>query len=141
MTPNQEEALYDFLENASGPFTLKNVTEYVGTRDSEWIEYLPVEIAALFASTLVAFRLDKRRWISRRGFFENVPFVISPTRLELLNGILIPGHAYSMEDFLFLVTENVESDVDYGIESRFWFAGKDIPDSKGLLLALTCFSC
>jgi hypothetical protein len=36
--------------------------------------------------------LDGRQWVSRRGCFENVPFVISPTKLELLNGILIPGH-------------------------------------------------
>jgi len=92
MTPKQEEALYNFLENTTSPFTLKNVTDYVRMQDSEWAENLPMEITALFTSSDVAFRLDNRRWISRRGFFEEVPFVISPTRLELLNGMLIPGH-------------------------------------------------
>jgi len=299
MTPNQEEALYNFLENTTTPFTLRNITDYVRAQDPEWAENLPVEIAAFFVSTVVAFPVDKRRWISRRGFFEGIPFVISPSKLELLNGILIPGHrclpfanpakmpheyeffweggqvswtttegppeefypyynifgreyapqivardnpeneaafmdsepyedppevsihtldmrnifreaafvpgdrfvvktrdwkeghfdlekvgrgewpksgldawanaaengfqgsfskagpgasteeqiayaywhggdqmrklpAYSLEDFLFQVTENIES-TDYGIETRFWFAGKDIPDSKGLI--------
>ena len=92
MTPNQEEAFYNFLENTTTPFALKDITEYVRLQDSEWAENLPVEIAAFFASTAVAFPMDKRRWISRRGFFEKIPFVISPTKLELLNGILIPGH-------------------------------------------------
>ena len=298
MTPNQEEALYNFLENTTDPFTLKAITDYVREQDSEWAENLPMEIAAFFASSDMAFRLDNRRWISRRGFFESVPFVISPTKLELLNGILIPGHrcipfanpammpneyeffwkgaqvpwtttegppaefypyyrlfgeyasqivardnpenenafgfdpyddpfevsihtldmrnifreaafvpgdrfvvrtrdwkaghfdlekvrkgewakqdledwagaaekgfancftrvgpgssteeqiafaywyggnrmrdlpAYSMEEFLFEITESIDDDVEYGIESRFWFAGKDIPDSDGLV--------
>jgi len=92
MTPNQEEALYNFLENTTAPFTLKIVTDYVRTQDSEWAENLPLEIAAFFASSVAAFPMDKRRWISRRGFFEKIPFVISPSKLELLNGILIPGH-------------------------------------------------
>jgi len=92
MTPNQEEALYNFLENTTDPFTLKAVTDYVRSQDSEWAENLPIEIAAFFASGDMAFRLDGRRWVSRRGFFESAPFSISPTKLELLNGILIPGH-------------------------------------------------
>ncbi|MCL2192126.1 MAG: plasmid pRiA4b ORF-3 family protein [Treponema sp.] len=92
MTLNQEEALYNFLEDTTHPFTLKTITDHLRAQDTEWIENLPVEIAAFFASTTAAFRLDKRRWISRRGVFESVPFVISPTKLELLNGILIPGH-------------------------------------------------
>jgi len=298
MTLNQEEALYSFLEDTTTPFTLKEITEYVRARDSEWAENLPMEIPAFLASGDMAFRLDNRRWISRRGFFEGTPFVISPTKLELLNGILIPGHrcipfanptkmpheyeffwegaqiswtttegppkefypyynffgeyapqivardnpenenafdfdpyedppeisihtldmrnifreaafvpgdrfvvktkdwkaghfdlkkiskgewseqdldewtnaaekgfadcfsrvgpassteeqiafaywyggsrmrelpAYSLEEFIFEITENIENRVEYGIESRFWFAGKDIPDSKGLV--------
>jgi hypothetical protein len=51
-----------------------------------------MEIASLIDSRNVAFRLDSRHWISRRGCFEPASFVINPTRLELLNGILIPGH-------------------------------------------------
>ena len=92
MTPKQEEALYNFLEDTTTPFTLKSVTDYVRTQDPNWAEYLPAEISAFFESSVAAFRLDKRRWVSRRGFFESIPFVISPSKLELLNGILIPGH-------------------------------------------------
>jgi hypothetical protein len=92
MTPNQEDALYNFLENVTEPFTLKDVTEFVRTLDSTQSESLSVEIAALLDCRNVAFRIDKQQWVSRRGCFENVPFVISPTKLELLNGILIPGH-------------------------------------------------
>jgi hypothetical protein len=92
MTPNQEDALYNFLENVTEPFTLEDVTEFVRTLDSSRTDGLSMEITALLDSRNVAFRLDKRQWVSRRGCFENVPFVISPTKLELLNGILIPGH-------------------------------------------------
>jgi hypothetical protein len=39
--------------------------------------------------------------------------------------------AYALEEFLYEKTEQIEY-TNYGIETRFWFAGKDIPDSKGL---------
>jgi hypothetical protein len=39
--------------------------------------------------------------------------------------------AYSLEDFLFEKTDRIEV-VPYGIESRYWFAGKEISDSHGL---------
>ena len=39
--------------------------------------------------------------------------------------------AYSLEEFLFEKTNCVDI-VPYGIETRFWFAGKDIPDSNKL---------
>jgi hypothetical protein len=93
MTPTQEEALYNFLENVTEPFTLENVTEFVRiVEDQRHSDNLPMEVAAIIGSHNVAFRLDNRQWISRRGFFEDIPFVISPTKLELLNGIFIPGH-------------------------------------------------
>jgi len=92
MTPNQEDALYNFLENVTEPFTLEDVTEFVRMMDPTLVENLPVEITAVIDSQNAAFRLDNRQWVSRRGCFESVPFVISPTKLELLNGILIPGH-------------------------------------------------
>ncbi|MDR1230287.1 MAG: plasmid pRiA4b ORF-3 family protein [Spirochaetaceae bacterium] len=39
--------------------------------------------------------------------------------------------AYSLEDFLFKKTEKIDT-VPFGIESRFWRTGKDIPDFDGL---------
>jgi hypothetical protein len=92
MTANQEDALYDFLENVTEPFTLEDVTAFVRMIEPKRNGRLGMEIAAFIDSRNVAFRLDNNSWVSRRGCFEPVPFVISPTRLELLNGILIPGH-------------------------------------------------
>ena len=92
MTLKQEDALYNFLENVTEPFTLEDVAEFVRMMDPVRIEAIPSEIAAFINAYNVAFRLDSRQWVSRRGCFEKVPFVISPTKLELLNGILIPGH-------------------------------------------------
>ena len=91
MTPNQEDALFNFLENVTEPFTLEDVAEFVRMLEPG-TESLTAEITAFIDSHNVAFRLDGRQWVSRRGCFEKVPFVISPTKLELLNGILIPGH-------------------------------------------------
>ncbi len=92
MTPNQEDALFNFLENVTEPFTLADITEFVLMLDPTRAENVPAEVAALIEFHNVAFRLDSRQWVSRRGCFEEVPFVINPTKLELLNGILIPGH-------------------------------------------------
>jgi hypothetical protein len=66
MTPNQEDRLYDFLENVTEPFTLEDVTAFVRTMDSVQMtdsgrtENLPAEIAAHIDSRNVAFRLENR---------------------------------------------------------------------------------
>jgi hypothetical protein len=39
--------------------------------------------------------------------------------------------AYSLEEFLFEKTEYIDT-VQYGIETRFWMTGKEIPDSKNI---------
>jgi hypothetical protein len=92
MTANQEDALFDFLENVTEPFTLEDVSAFIRMIEAKKNNRLEMEISALLDSRNIAFRLNTRQWVSRRGCFEPVPFVISPTRLELLNGILIPGH-------------------------------------------------
>jgi hypothetical protein len=92
MTPKQEDALYDFLDNVTEPFTLEQIAAYVQMHESKRNNRLSMEIAALINTRNLAFKLDSRQWLSRRGCFEPVVFVIKPSRLELLNGILIPGH-------------------------------------------------
>jgi hypothetical protein len=92
MTPSQEDALYEFLENVTEPFTLEDVVAFIRMIDPKRVGRLAAEVAALIDSRNIAFSLGTKRWVSRRGCFEPVRFVISPTRLELLNGILIPGH-------------------------------------------------
>jgi len=97
MELDQEEALYEFLENTVEPFTLDDITQYVqdpsqphGSQKRD--KRLAMEISAYLDMRKIAFKKDNRHWISRRGCFEPAVFVITPTRLELLNGILIPGH-------------------------------------------------
>jgi hypothetical protein len=92
MTISQEEALLDFLENVTEPFDLEDVVTYIRMIDPKRINRLAAEAEALINFRNIAFQIGNRRWISRRGCFEPVRFVITPTRLELLNGILIPGH-------------------------------------------------
>ncbi|MDR2363475.1 MAG: plasmid pRiA4b ORF-3 family protein [Spirochaetaceae bacterium] len=92
MTVNQESALKEFLDNITEPFSLNDVVAFVRMIDPKRSGRLSMEIAAFIESRNIAFRLGSNRWVSRRGCFEPIRFVISPTRLELLNGILIPGH-------------------------------------------------
>lgn len=92
MELDQEEALYEFLENTIEPFTLDEITGYVQVSGQRRNKRLSMEIASYLEVRKIAFRIDNKRWISRRGCFEPLEFVITPTRLELLNGILIPGH-------------------------------------------------
>jgi hypothetical protein len=92
MTENQEEALYDFLENAVEPFELDDAVFFIRTIEPKGINRLQAEVEAFINFRRLAFSMGKGRWVSRRGCFEALSFVISPTRLELVNGILIPGH-------------------------------------------------
>jgi hypothetical protein len=92
MTFAQEDALYDFLENAAGSFSLDEVTSYVRMAEPKRHGRLGAEIASFIDTRRVAFPLGGKRWISRRGCFEGLRFIITPTRTELLNAILIPGH-------------------------------------------------
>jgi hypothetical protein len=92
MTPMQEDALYDFLENVTEPFSLDDVTAFVYMLEPKRNSRLAMEIASLIDSRNIAFRLSGQQWVSRRGCFEPVRFVINPSRLELVNGILVPGH-------------------------------------------------
>jgi len=92
MDLEQEEALYEFLENASEPFTLDDITVYVQASGQKPSKQLAKEIGAYLDIRKIAFRKDNKYWVSRKACFEPAVFVITPSRLELLNGILIPGH-------------------------------------------------
>ena len=92
MTINQEDALYDFLENVTEPFTLDDICAFIRLVDPKKGSRLNTETASFIETRHMAFPLEGKRWISRRGVFQGVRFVINPTRLEIANGILIPGH-------------------------------------------------
>ena len=92
MTAIQEEALYDYLDNATEEFDLNDLASYIRKLDSGKLSRLAAEAEAFINVRNLAFQSGPKSWISRRAFFEPLSFVISPTRLELTNGILIPGH-------------------------------------------------
>jgi len=92
MDLEQEEALYEFLENTVEPFTLDDITAYLQSSGQKRSKRLALDVASYIDTRKIAFKQDNRHWVSRRGCFESAAFVITPTRLELLNGILIPGH-------------------------------------------------
>jgi hypothetical protein len=120
MTPNQEEALYSFLENVTEPFTLESITAFIRLQNEHRrTGNLATEIAAVINSHNMAFRLDNKLWVSRRGYFEDVPFVITVTKLELLNGILIPGHR----------CVPFASSAKLPHEYKFFWQGKEIPST------------
>jgi len=92
MDLEQEEALYEFLENATEPFSLEDITVYVQASGQKPNKKLAMEINAYLDARKIAFKQDNQYWVSRRTCFESSVFVITPSRLELLNGIFIPGH-------------------------------------------------
>lgn len=92
MELDQEEALYEFLENSTEPFSLDDILDYVQDSGQKRDKKLVFEINAYLEARKIAFKQDNQFWVSRRGCFEKAIFTITPTRLELLNGILIPGH-------------------------------------------------
>ena len=92
MNEIQEEALYDFLDTVTGVFELADVVAHIKQIGSKGTNRLPEETEAFINMRRLAFPEGDRRWVSRRACFEPLSFVISPTRLELVNGILVPGH-------------------------------------------------
>jgi hypothetical protein len=92
LTITQEDALYGFLEDAQGPFTLKEATQAVRSVEKTNTARLSAEIARIFITRRLAFGTEKSGFLSRRGLFETAQFVIQPSNAELMNGVLIPGH-------------------------------------------------
>ena len=100
MNVNQEEAFFDFLDNVSDTFELDDIVAYIKRIEPNWMNRLSprwmhrliMDVEAFINLRGLAFPAGSGRWVSRRGFFEPISFVISPTRLELVNGIFIPGH-------------------------------------------------
>lgn len=97
MTVAQEDALYDFLDDASEPFTTSAAAAAIRRKEPGGARRLAEEVEAFLRSRKLAFPMEGRsfgdaQWMSRRAFFSTGSFSIAPTRLEIRNGILIPGH-------------------------------------------------
>ncbi|MCL2186488.1 MAG: plasmid pRiA4b ORF-3 family protein [Treponema sp.] len=104
MDLEQEDALYKFLENSTEPFSLDEISAFVLTTSpkgevsrvlsagNKRSKKLAKEIDAYLDAKKIAFKKDNHHWVSRRACFETASFTITPSRQELLNGILIPGH-------------------------------------------------
>lgn len=97
MTVVQEDALYDYLDDAAQPFTTAAAAAAIRRKEPGGSRRLAEEVEAFLRSRRLAFPLDPKasngaEWVSRRAFFASGVFSIAPTRLEIRNGILIPGH-------------------------------------------------
>ncbi|AEJ18414.1 plasmid pRiA4b ORF-3 family protein [Gracilinema caldarium] len=92
MTIEQEDRLYTFLEERIEPFHVADVVEAIYKTDSTGAYRLDEEVHTFLEKRRLAFPLANRYYQTRRGYFEHARFVIRPTRLEIQNGILIPGH-------------------------------------------------
>ena len=92
MTLIQEDILYEFLELCDEEFDVDEAVSYIKETDPSRSRRLPMEVDAFINNRKLAFNTGPGKWVSRRSFFQNLSFVICPSRLELLNGILIPGH-------------------------------------------------
>ncbi|HCM26652.1 MAG TPA: hypothetical protein DIC34_08935, partial [Treponema sp.] len=92
MTVAQEDALYDYLDGATRPFGTAEAVAAIRRVDAEGGRRLAEEVSAFLSSRKLAFPSGAGRWTSRRTFFSGGSFAISPTRLEIRNGILIVGH-------------------------------------------------
>jgi hypothetical protein len=92
MTLIQEDAFYDFLDSISEPFSLDDIVSFIRMMDSKQAGRLRMEISSMLGSRKLAFQVDDHHWVSRRGCFDSAPYVINPTKMQLLHGLLIPGH-------------------------------------------------
>ena len=84
--------LYSFLDITAGEFGIDDIVSYIKKADSTRSLRLASEVELFIGFRRLAFPSGTGRWITRRAFFEPLSFVIFPSRLELVNGILIPGH-------------------------------------------------
>jgi hypothetical protein len=92
MTIEQEDILYEFLEERLEAFTVSDVVEEIYKVDPTGNFRLADEVHTFIEKRRLAFPLPNRYYQTRRGYFEGARFVIRPSRLEIQNGILIPGH-------------------------------------------------
>ncbi|GMO15717.1 MAG: hypothetical protein Pg6A_01920 [Termitinemataceae bacterium] len=94
MNEVQEEAFYEFLMEHKEPFTIKEVSSFVRSKDSSHYSSLSTEIVKLINSHRLAFDAGPNKWVTRVGCFSGAKFVIRPSKDEIANGILIPGHRF-----------------------------------------------
>ena len=92
MTIEQEDILYGFIEERIEPFEVADVVEAIYKADQTGKYRLADEVRTFIEKRRLAFPLPNRLYQTRRGYFEQARFVIRPSRLEIQNGILIPGH-------------------------------------------------
>jgi hypothetical protein len=93
MTVFQEDILLEFLENTAEAFSVDELVAFIRLLDSSGkAKRLTEEVIAFINARNLAFHLEKNVFLSRRACFESARFVINPSRLEIMHGILIPGH-------------------------------------------------
>ncbi len=78
-----------FLRECYGEFSIQTINKYLRTFNI--IAESNDVYAYLFAHPLV-FQLSENTFVSRASVFTNQFFSIKPTKYEISNGVLIPGH-------------------------------------------------
>ncbi|GAB1484498.1 hypothetical protein MASR2M78_33160 [Treponema sp.] len=69
MTIDQEDALYDFLDNELEPFASSDLAAAIRQADSNGGRRLNEEAEAFLKSRKLAFPGDEGYWVSRRALF------------------------------------------------------------------------
>jgi hypothetical protein len=92
MTITQENMLYEYLDDASGEVTLREITASLHLEENRGALRLSNQVAQIINHHRLAFETGRNTWITRRGLFEKGSYLITPTRNEIQNGVIIPGH-------------------------------------------------
>jgi hypothetical protein len=94
MTFEQQDLLHTFLINASEPFSIKDVCNAIKKAAPSGMkkEQIAEDAEHFLRKERAVFPLGNGLYLSRRGLFNDASFVITPSNVELLNGILVPGH-------------------------------------------------
>lgn len=93
MKENVEDTLMDFLQTRLEAFSITSLLEYLGESvNANSIE----ELASFLAFNQLAYMNptiegEDDYWVTRAGLFTGKTTVITPTKSEIISGILIPG--------------------------------------------------
>ncbi len=78
-----------FLRKSIGEFSVQSINKYLRSTDE-----LPAsfEISAYLDAHPLVFKVSEKTFISRPSVFTDTIFSIKPTKFEISQGILLPGH-------------------------------------------------
>ncbi len=78
-----------FLRENNGAFSLPALNRFLRPLVTEDVRY---EVSTYVKSHPLVFQINEKAFVSRASIFTNALFSIKPTKAEIAQGILIPGH-------------------------------------------------